>query len=47
MPPLTNAKDHDRPYFEAHPWQGTFALTFACLGVVALISIAIMMAIGG
>jgi hypothetical protein len=46
MPPITNVKNHDRQYFEAHPWQGTFALTFACLSLVALISIGIMMAFG-
>ena len=46
MPPLTNIKQHSEQYFEAHPWQGTFALTFASLTVVALIAVAIMMAFG-
>jgi hypothetical protein len=44
---LVNIKQHGEHYFEAHPWQGTFALTFASLAAVALISIAIMMAFGG
>jgi hypothetical protein len=44
MTPLTNIKEHSEHYFEAHPWQGTFALTFVSLTIVALISVAIMMA---
>jgi hypothetical protein len=46
MRPLTNIEHPAGEYFEAHPWQGTFALTFASLAAVALISIAIMMAFG-
>lgn len=46
MSPVANFKDQS-DYFEAHPWQGTFALTFASLIVVALISVAVMVAFGG
>jgi hypothetical protein len=47
MRPLLNIKQQGEHYFELHPWQGTFALTFASLTLVALISLAIMMALGG
>lgn len=47
MRPLTNRKHQDGEYFEAHPWQGTFALTFASMAVVGLIVIAILMTFGG
>ena len=41
-----NIKQQDEQYLEAHPWKGTFALTFASLTLVALITVAIMMAFG-
>jgi hypothetical protein len=47
MRPLLNIKQQGEHYFELHPWQGTFALTFASLTLVALISVAIIMAFGG
>jgi len=47
MQPLLNIKQQGGHYFELHPWQGTFALTFGSLTLVALISVAIMMAFGG
>jgi hypothetical protein len=47
MRPLLNIKQQGEHYFEAHPWQGTFALTFGSLILVALLAVAIMMAFGG
>ena len=45
--PLKNRKPPGGEYFEAHPWQGTFALTFASMAVVGLIVTAILMTFGG
>ena len=47
MRPLVKIKQQGEHYFELHPWQGTFALTFASLTLVVLISVAIMIAFGG
>jgi len=47
MRSLLNIKQQGEHYFELHPWHCTFALTFASLTLVALISVAIMMAFGG
>ena len=43
---LVNIRQQGEHCFEAHPWQGTFAVTFASLILVGLISLAIMMAFG-
>jgi hypothetical protein len=43
MHTFMHVRHPDSHYFEAHPWQGTFALTLGSMALVGMIVLAILL----